>query len=174
MSKLQVTVKKETNELILKREFDAPRALVWKAYTDAELFAHWWGPRAFTTTVPEMAVRSGGVCYYVMHGTGDELKGTEYEGMESGGKMLFEEIKEPELIKYVDVFVDKDGNEIPGMPRATSTTTFEEQNGKTLMTNTTTYEKLEDLEKVLAMGVEQGTAETFDKLDEVLGALINK
>jgi uncharacterized protein YndB with AHSA1/START domain len=171
MSKLQVTLNKETNELTMIREFEAPRELVWKAYTNAELMAQWWGPRAFTTTVPEMDVRPGGVWHYIMHGTGEALKGTEYEGMEAGGKAIYQEIKEPELLVYRDIFVDKDGNEDTNLPAAIITIRFEENDEKTLMTSTTKYASAEDMQKVVDMGVEQGTAETFDKLDELLQTL---
>jgi len=55
-------------EIVITREFDAPRELVWDAMTDPEQVIHWWGPRGFTTTITEMDVRPGGVWKHVMHG----------------------------------------------------------------------------------------------------------
>jgi uncharacterized protein YndB with AHSA1/START domain len=168
MSKMQTTINKETLELTMTREFDAPRQMVWEAYTNPEMLAKWWGPRGFNTEVKEMSVQVGGRWVYIMHGNGPELKGTQFEGMEAGGIALYQEIKAPELLVYKDIFADKDGNEIPDMPVALITTRFAEQDGKTIMTSTTKYSTLEDLEKVVSMGVEEGMGQTLDRLDELL------
>lgn len=170
MSKLKVTVNKETYELIMERIFNAPRQLVWKAYTTPELIAQWWGPHAFDTTVEAMDVRPGGVWHYVMHAN-DLLKGTELEGIISAGKGIYKEVKEPELLVYVDYFVDKDGEIMQEMPAPLITTTFEDLGEMTRMISTAKYNSLEELEKVVSMGVEQGTAETFEKLDTLLSSL---
>jgi uncharacterized protein YndB with AHSA1/START domain len=61
-------------EIAMTRVFDAPRELVFKAYTDPALTPQWWGPRGFTTTVDQMDVRPGGVWRFVMHGP----DGTDY------------------------------------------------------------------------------------------------
>lgn len=171
MSKLQISINKETNEMTMSHELNGSRELVWRAYTEPELFKQWWGPRAFTTEVREMDVRAGGTCHYIMHGTGPELKGTEFENMEAGGKALYDEVVEPELLVYRDVFVDNSGNVIPNMPEAVVTVRFEENGDKTLMTSITKYASAADMEKVIAMGVEQGFGETVDKLDELLQTL---
>ena len=55
-------------EIVIAREFNAPRELVWEAWTNPEHVAHWWGPRGFTTTIEKMDVRPGGVWKHVMHG----------------------------------------------------------------------------------------------------------
>ena len=55
-------------ELVFEREFDAPRELVWRCWTEVEHLVHWWGPDGFRTTYEEMDVRPGGVARFVMHG----------------------------------------------------------------------------------------------------------
>jgi uncharacterized protein YndB with AHSA1/START domain len=170
MSKTNVTVNRETNEIIISRDFNAPRQLVWNAYTKAELLEKWWGPRAFTTEVKSIDVRPGGVWHYIMRGTGEALKGTEYEGMVSAGKAYYDEVVEPELLVFKDVFADEQGNDIPNMPIGINTYRFEENNGVTTVTSVTKYETIEEVEKVLAMGMEQGITETLDRLEELLAA----
>jgi uncharacterized protein YndB with AHSA1/START domain len=61
-------------EIVLSRVFDAPRKMVWEAWTDPKQVAQWWGPKGFTTTIEEMDVRPGGVWKQVMHGP----DGTDY------------------------------------------------------------------------------------------------
>jgi uncharacterized protein YndB with AHSA1/START domain len=61
-------------EIVMTRVFDAPRELVFKAYTDPSLIPQWWGPRGFTTTVDQMDVRPGGVWRFVQRGP----DGSEY------------------------------------------------------------------------------------------------
>ncbi|HEX4578251.1 MAG TPA: SRPBCC domain-containing protein, partial [Edaphobacter sp.] len=55
-------------EIVFMRVFDAPRRMVWEAWTDPEQVGLWWGPRGFSTTVQEMDVRPGGLWKLVMHG----------------------------------------------------------------------------------------------------------
>lgn len=55
-------------EIATTRIFDAPRKLVWKAWTDPNHVAHWWGPNGFTNTIHEMNVAPGGVWRFMMHG----------------------------------------------------------------------------------------------------------
>src|SRR5438046_10762541 len=55
-------------EIVLTRVFDAPRRMVWEAWTDPKQLVLWWGPKGFTTTIEEMDVRAGGAWKLVMHG----------------------------------------------------------------------------------------------------------
>jgi uncharacterized protein YndB with AHSA1/START domain len=61
-------------EILITRTFDAPRELVWEAWTNPKHVTHWWGPNGFTTTIEKMDVRVGGVWKHVMHGP----DGTDY------------------------------------------------------------------------------------------------
>jgi uncharacterized protein YndB with AHSA1/START domain len=78
-------------EIVIAREFNAPRELVWQAMTDPRHVVRWWGPRGFTTKIEHMDVRPGGTWEHTMRGP----DGTEYPN-----KSLFQEVVKPERIVY--------------------------------------------------------------------------
>jgi uncharacterized protein YndB with AHSA1/START domain len=78
-------------EIVLTRVFDAPRELLWDAWTDPKHVVKWWGPRGFTITIHEMDVRPGGIWNHTMHGP----DGTDYPG-----QCVFIEVVKPERIVY--------------------------------------------------------------------------
>ncbi len=91
-SSLKDFVENADREIVITREFDAPRELAWRAMTDPRHVIHWWGPRGFTTTIEEMDVRPGGVWKHVMRGP---------DGVEYPNKSIFKEVVKPERIVYV-------------------------------------------------------------------------
>ncbi|HUG15075.1 MAG TPA: SRPBCC family protein [Thermomicrobiales bacterium] len=155
--KLTVTTPGE-RELLMKREFNAPRELVFEAWTNPEHVSQWFGPRTFTLPVCEIDLRPGGRYHYVMRGP----DGADYP---MGGDFI--EIDPPGRLVYTDRF------EIEGMPERESviTLTFEERDGKTFMTMHTLYQSAEDRDAVLAMGMVEGMTETLDRLVELLETL---
>jgi uncharacterized protein YndB with AHSA1/START domain len=76
---------------VIERVFNAPRELVWKAWTDPLHVVHWWGPRGFTTTVETMDVRPGGIWKHVMHGP---------DGANYPNWCVFSDVVEPERIVF--------------------------------------------------------------------------
>src|SRR5258708_22933110 len=108
-------------EIVITRVFDAPRDLVWDAWTDPEQVAQWWGPRGFTTTIHEMDVRPGGVWRHTMRGP----DGKEYPNL-----CVFTDVVRPERIAY------SHGGGRKGHPAAQfdATSPFEEQGAKTKLT----------------------------------------
>src|SRR5271156_6753607 len=78
-------------EIVITRIVDAPRELVWEAWTDPKHVAQWWGPRGFSTTIEEMDVRPGGVWRHTMHGP----DGTNYPN-----KSVFTEVVKHERIAF--------------------------------------------------------------------------
>jgi hypothetical protein len=78
-------------EIVFTRVFDAPRRMVWEAWTDPKQLVLWWGPRGFTTTIDEMDLRAGGVWKLVMHGP----DGTDYPN-----KNIFTEVVPYERLRY--------------------------------------------------------------------------
>ena len=164
MSQTNITKNRETKELIMDREFNAPIAAVWDAWANPEKLAKWWGPRGWETTIKEFTLEPGGVWHYAMKCV-DENQG-EWFGQESWGKAEFVNVDEPNSFTYKDMFSDADGNINPDMPVMTITVSFTEQNGKTHVTSRGVFENAEEYDKVIAMGVEQGAAETWDRLAE--------
>jgi len=159
----------EGQEIVLERVFDAPRELVFKVFSEAEHLKHWWGTHGWTLTVCNIDFRPGGIWHYCMKCT-DENQ-AEYYGFESWGKAVYQEIEAPEKIVFVDYFSDAEGNEAEGMPASTVTTIFQEYEGKTKLVSRSRYETEEALNAVLKMGVEQGVAETWDRLEKHLQSL---
>jgi uncharacterized protein YndB with AHSA1/START domain len=147
---------------VMERVFNAPRALVFEAYSTAEHLKNWWGPKGWTLPVCDINFRPGGVWFYCMRGPAE----TDY--MEGCGKAVYQEIVEPERIVYKDMFVDSDGNHIEGTPEMVITVDFVEENGKTRLISKTLFETAEQLQQVLEMGMEQGFTETLDRLEAYL------
>ncbi len=81
----------EARSIITTRVFDAPRALVFKAWSDPKHLAEWWGPTGFTTTTHRFEFKPGGVWRFVMHGP----DGTDYQNL-----ITFDEIVKPEKLVY--------------------------------------------------------------------------
>jgi uncharacterized protein YndB with AHSA1/START domain len=165
MGKTEITKDRATRTLKMERVFDAPRERVWKAFTTDEI-NKWWGPRGWETTSKHMDFTPGGYWHYGMKCV-DESQG-EWFGQSSWGKAVYKEVDEPNKFVYEDHFVDEDGNEAKGMPVMTITMEFIEEDGKTRVISNGEFESEEDYDKVIGMGVEQGAAETWDRLAEYL------
>ncbi len=86
------------DEFVLSRTFDAPRDLVWKAFTDPEHMQHWWGPKGFKARVAKMEFRPGGIYHYALQSP---------DGHEMWGKFIYREIVAPERIVFVNSFPTK-------------------------------------------------------------------
>ncbi|RCX17758.1 uncharacterized protein YndB with AHSA1/START domain [Fontibacillus phaseoli] len=162
----QTVTRIEGNEFILERIFDAPRGLVFKAFTEAEHLKHWWGPRGWTLSVCNVDLREGGAWHYCMKCIDENI--TDFYGMESWGKAVYKEIAAGEKIVYMDYFSDEEGRESDEMPATEVTLIFEDHDGKTKVTSRGKYDSEEGLQTVLNMGMEQGILETWDRLAEHL------
>lgn len=148
-------------ELTMTQRFEAPVELVWKAWTDAEAIAAWFGPQGFTTTVPAMDVRPGGIWLFCMH--------SEEYG-DAWGKGEYVEVDPPRRLVYKDMFADAEGNTNEELPVTLVTLDFIDEGGTTLMKMHSLYDSGDDLTKVLEMGMEQGMGETLEKLVAYLDA----
>lgn len=161
-----MVVKVEGKLLTLEGEFNAPRELVFEAFSKAEHLKHWWGPRGWELTVCEIDFRPGGQWHYCMKCM-DKDQGDFY-GQESWGKSLYHEIETSEKIVYTDYFSDAEGNLSEEFPASKNVMLFQELDGKTKLINRAEYPSAEDLQKVVGMGMEQGIKETWDRLEEHL------
>jgi uncharacterized protein YndB with AHSA1/START domain len=159
----------EDKVLILEREFNAPRELVFQAFTQAEHLKHWWGPRGWALPVCHVDFRVGGVWHYCMK-CEDKNQG-DYYGMESWGKAVYSEIVVPEKIVYVDFFSDAEGNEAENMPSTRVTLTFIETETGTKLINRGEYASAESLQQVLDMGMMEGITDTWNRLGEHLESI---
>ncbi|MDQ0061746.1 SRPBCC domain-containing protein [Paenibacillus harenae] len=165
----QMIMKVEGQEFVMERVFNAPKELVFKAFSEAEHLKQWWGPRGWTLTACTIDFRPGGVWHYCMKCI-DENQG-DFFGFESWGKGVYGEIVEQEKIVYTDYFSDAEGNESEDMPPSLITLVFEEQDGKTKVLSRSRFHSAEALQASVEMGMEQGIRETWDRLVEHLEAV---
>jgi len=155
---LTVTTPSE-REIVLTRSFDAPRRLVFEAYSKPEYVKRWWGPRRFEMPVCEMDFRPGGA-YRVVH------RGRNGEEFAFRGQ--YREIVPPERIVRTFEFEGRPGHV------SVETLVLTEQDGKTTITGTTVFDSVEERDGMLHSGMEEGAAETYDRLAEHLAAVMSK
>jgi len=154
---LQITTPSD-REIAMSRVFEAPRRLVYDAFTKPELIKRWLGVRAgWTMPVCEVDLKVGGKYRYVWRGP----KGND---MGMGG--VFREIVAPERIVATEKF---DDSWYPG--EAVDTTVFVEKGGRTTVTMTVRYESKEARDGVLAGPMATGVAESYDQLAEYLASV---
>jgi uncharacterized protein YndB with AHSA1/START domain len=122
---------KNVAEFVISREFNAPRDLMWKAWTEQDRMAKWFGPKGFTTVSAKNDLRPGGTYHYALRG---------HDGSVMWGRWIYREIVKPSKLVWVNSFSDEGGGltrrpSAPGWPRELLTTvTFEESGGKTKVT----------------------------------------
>jgi uncharacterized protein YndB with AHSA1/START domain len=138
---------------ILSRVFDAPRNLVYEAYTKSTHIQNWWGRRSMKTVVDKLDVKPGGVWRFVQCST---------DGKEFAFNGEFREIVPLERIVATFEYEPMRGLLI------VNTTTFEEEHGKTKVTVTSHYQSMEDRDGMLRSGMAIGANEAWDMLDELL------
>lgn len=158
--------KVEGNVLTLERVFNAPRELVFQAFSEAEHLKQWWGPRGWSVPFCKVDFRPGGIWHYCMK-CEDKSQGDFY-GMESWGKAIYKTIVTNERIEYTDYFSDSEGNVSADLPATDAILEFVEFEGKTKLINQAKYASPEALQQVLDMGMEKGITETWDRLEEHL------
>ena len=143
-------------EILVAREFDAPRDLVFKACTDPALIPQWWGPRNLTTEVDTMDVRLGGQWRFIHRDT---------DGNEYAFHGVYHEILAPERV--IDTF------EFEGLPETghvtLETMRLEElPGGRTRLTVQSVFQSVADRDGMLQSGMEEGLDDTYDRLAEIL------
>jgi len=151
-------------ELTITRVFDAPRELVFKAWTDSEMLAKWWGPRGVTNPESDVEAHVGGKIRVVM------LAGPEMgplAGQRWPMEGMFEEFEAPSKLVFKNQAVDENGNVlIDGL----TTVTFEEAGGKTRMTMHTTAKGMVPQAEGMLAGMSDGWTQSIDKLAEFIAS----
>ncbi|MDM5359391.1 SRPBCC domain-containing protein [Peribacillus sp. RS7] len=161
-----ITTNVEGRDLIMERIFVAPRDLVFNAFSKPEQLASWWGPKGWQTENREFNFKPDGVWHYCMRCT-DENQG-EFYGQESWGKAVYQEIIVPEKIVLTDMFSDEEGNAAESMPETLVTMTFVEHEGRTKLIMHSRFNSVEGLQQVMEMGIVEGCASQFSRLDDLL------
>lgn len=163
MTTAQGTSSTEEPVITIVREFDAPRELVFKAWTDPEQLKQWWGPEGFAVPRCEVDLRPGGAWRIDMQGP----DGTIYPN-----KGIYLEVVVPEkLVTTDDVDADETAWGDTPPPSSTNTMLFEETDGKTRLTTITRLQTIEQRDAMLEMGAEAGWNESLDKLARLLATV---
>ena len=150
-----LTKEAANKELSISRLLNAPRELVWAAWTRPEHITHWWGPVGFSTTTHEMNLKPGGVWRFMMHGP---------DGRDYPNKIIFIEVIKPELLVY-----KHSGEEHTEDINFNVTVMFEKQGNKTLLSMRSVFESAEELERVVReFGAKEGMTQTVSRLEEYL------
>jgi uncharacterized protein YndB with AHSA1/START domain len=155
-NKTTVIAEPGKQEIVITREFDAPRELVFKAVTDPKLVPQWWGPRYLSTEVDKMDVRPGGQWRFINR----DAQGNEY-----AFHGVYHEVLAPERV--IDTF------EFEGLPETghvtLETMTLEElPGGRTRLTAQSVFQSVADRDATLQSGMESGVKDTNDRLEELL------
>jgi uncharacterized protein YndB with AHSA1/START domain len=149
-----IITERKDREVIFTRIFDAPRELVWTAWSDPKHIARWWGPNGFTTTTYSMDFKPGGVWRFVMHGP----DGTDYEN-----KIVYLEIVKPERL----VFKHSGGEDDTESASHQTTVTFAAEGNKTKLTMRMLFASAEELKRVVeTYGAIEGGKQTLGRLAE--------
>jgi uncharacterized protein YndB with AHSA1/START domain len=156
--KNSVDLESDPRSIIGSRVFDAPRDLVFAAFTDPKYLAQWWGPDGFTTTTHAFDFRPGGVWRFVMHGP----DGRNYEN-----RVTYEEIVPPERL----VYHHSGGDDVEPV-KFSQTLTFEDiDNRTTKLTWHGRFPSAEERARVVKdYGADKGLAQTMSRLADYVAA----
>lgn len=148
---VQITAEPGGKEIVVTHVIDAPRELVFKAFTDPKLLPQWWGPARYTTTIDKLEVRPGGAWRFVHR---------DAEGNKYAFHGEFREISPPQ--RLAQTF------EYEGMPGHVSleTMTLEEEDGKTKLKAVASFQSVEDRDGMFQG--EEGMIESYERLDALL------
>lgn len=146
----------EARSIIFVRTFDAPRALVFSAFSSPVHLGQWWGPNGFTTTTSAFEFRPGGIWHFVMHSP---------DGRDYQNRIVFDEIVQPERI----VFRHGGSGADVGSVQFTVTVTFVEEGGKTRLTWRNVFPSIAERDRLVReFGAEEGLKQTVGRLAEHL------
>jgi uncharacterized protein YndB with AHSA1/START domain len=147
------------NQILITREFSAPRRLVWKAYTTPDLVKRWWSGQKGTVTSADIDLRVGGRWRYVMVADG---------GFEVAFRGEFREIVPDERLVNTEIFEGiPDADDHAGLV----TVTLTEKDGRTFMDMLCEYRDKTDRDAVIDSGMESGMQESMDALEQVAVSL---
>jgi uncharacterized protein YndB with AHSA1/START domain len=155
-AKPEITAEPGVPFIDITREFDAPRHLLFRAFTEPDLLVRWLGPRRLTMTIDRYDVRDGGTWRYLHK---------EPDGREYGFHGVFH--GDPTLDGITQTF------EFEGWPGHVSleTVSFEERDGRTIVRNHSVYQSIQDRDAMVESGMELGITDGYERLDDVLGEL---
>jgi uncharacterized protein YndB with AHSA1/START domain len=157
MTTTQITAEPGVPYIDMSREFDAPRDLLFRAYTDPELLVQWLGPRRLTMIVDHFDVRDGGTWRYVHR---------DADGSEYGFHGVFHGTPSEEGIVQTFEFEGTPGHV------ALDSLVFEERDGRTTVRTHSVFQSVQDRDAMVESGMEDGLEDSMNRLDELLARLV--
>lgn len=154
----------EALSLTVVAEFDAGVERVWQVWEDPRLLERWWGPPTWPATFETHEFVPGGAASYFMTGP---------EGEKPRGWWRFTAIDAPHRLEFDDGFADDNGDPVADMGAGHAVVTLEPVGDRTRMTILSTFESEEQMEKILAMGMEEGMREALGQVDAILAESVN-
>ncbi len=157
-NKTIITAEPGKQELFITREFDAPRDLVFRAFTDPNLFVQWLGPRGYEMMLETFEPKSGGRYRYIHK---------DKDGNEYGFHGVFHEISPERMIQTFEF----EGLPEPGHVSLDSMRLESLPDGRTKITVHSVFQSVSDRDGMIQAGMERGLNEGYERLDELLGRL---
>ena len=154
---MEFIVNKETKTVLINKEFEAERSLVWDAFTKQEILDQWWAPKPWESKTKYMNFEVGGKRFYAM---------VSPEGEEHWALQEYTSISPKTNFKFLNAFADKD--ETPNLPGSDWSLNFSEQNGTTKVSISIYNESLERMEQMIEMGFKEGITMTLNSLGDLL------
>jgi uncharacterized glyoxalase superfamily protein PhnB/uncharacterized protein YndB with AHSA1/START domain len=152
-------VDREARQIKVNRDFDAPRDLVWRAWTDAEILDQWWAPKPWKAVTKSMDFREGGRWLYCMAGPAGEKHWCLAD---------YRNIQPKKSFSHVDAFCDENGTIKEDHPRMDWVTRFKDHGEATSVDVSISFKDLTDLEKIIEMGFKEGFTAGLENLDHWL------
>lgn len=155
-------VDKQKKQIHVTHIFDAPRAIVWYAWTTAAILDLWWAPKPWITKTKTMVFSDGGHWHYAMIGPAGETHWSI---------TAYAHIVAEHSFSAVDRFCDAEGKTDLSLPCNSWDNNFSDQDAGTLVTNNLQFDSLADLDKTIAMGFKEGFSAALMNLEHYLSTM---
>lgn len=149
------------NKILVKRSFNAPKDLVWAAWTDPEILDLWWAPKPYQAVSKKLDLKPGGIWHYYMQGP---------EGDQHWCLFEYQNINHQESFDGIDAFCDENAQVNNSKPRVKWFNQFKSQGEETLVIAELSFEKLSDLESIIEMGFKEGFTAGLENLDHYIAS----
>lgn len=157
-NKTQIIKDIKEKSILISREFDAPLANVWRAFTESELLDKWWAPKPWRAETKVLKFTVGGYWIYAM---------VSPEGEKHWGRMNYISIDHHKNFTIEDAFCDENGNFNKELPASTGKISFTSTQNGSRVDFKMFYQTESDLQKIVEMGFEQGISATLDYLENL-------
>ncbi len=163
MTVINSTTDPDTLTMTIVAEFEAAPERVWEVWADPRKLERWWGPPTYPATFGRHEFRVGGQCRYFMTGP---------SGDRPHGWWRIDALDEPRRIEFVNGLAGDDGEPLPEVQPMGGVVTFEPTAGGTRMTVITSFVDSEQMEKMIAMGMQEGMRGAMGQIDALLAPVV--